>query len=540
MVAPAVPPWIVLAAVAFAVPPWIVLAAAAFAVPPWIVLAVVAPAVPPWIVLAAVAFAVPPWIVLAAAAFAVPPWIVEVAVAPAVPPWIVEVAEEYAVLLWIVEVISMNTKYKYKLPANIARYEKEDKVLYLNPDIPSWVVVNKDSSLLLELCDGDNEIEDIIESYVSVAGEEKRKSATRFFEGVIRSGIFGIPQKGDTPILCSRQVLSIVQLSISSICNLNCKYCYATDREELSFPPMTLSDYHRVIDEICTINPNVSFTITGGEPLLNSDCFDIARYINKKGCRVDILTNGTLINEKNINKIKEYFWKVTISMDGSTKVKHEKFRGPNTYERTTKAIELLDTYSIPNYLSMTVNRLNINDVGDMAKKYGRKLRFAPLFPAGNANKSEIDLSISGKEYYDVLNNTNGVNPLSYCESTLDASQKCRRCKCAIGGSELSISATGDVYPCQLLHYPQFYIGNIHEHSIVNLYRNSDIIEKCARMTVDNIEGCKNCPIKYICGGACRARAYHEKGDIMVSGEFCEYEKKAFINGIFNLYSNNLL
>ena len=44
----------------------------------------------------------------------------------------------------------------------------------------------------------------------------------------------------------------------------------------------------------------------------------------------------------------------------------------------------------------------------------------------------------------------------------------------------------------------------------------------------------------ICGGACRARAYHEKGDIMVSGEFCEYEKEAFINGIFNLYSKNVL
>ena len=389
---------------------------------------------------------------------------------------------------------------KYILPSNIARYEKEDKVLYLNPDIPSWVVVNKNSSMLLDLCNGENEIEDIIESYISVAGEKDRKSVVSFFNGIIRSGIFGIPAKGEIPILCSRQKLSLVQLSISSICNLNCKYCYATDREELAFPKMTLSDYQRVIDEICTINPKVSFTITGGEPLMNDDCFDVARYINKKGCKVDILTNGTLINKKNIYEIKECFWKVTISMDGSTKEKHERFRGPNTYDKTIKAIELLDAHSIPNYLSMTVNRLNINDVGNMARKYGSKLRFAPLFPAGNANKAEIDLSISGKDYYDVLSNTKGVNPLSYCETTLDASQKCRRCKCAIGGSELSISATGDVYPCQLLHYPQFYIGNIHEHSMVSLYRDSDIIKRCALMTVDNIEGCKSCPIKYISVG----------------------------------------
>lgn len=429
---------------------------------------------------------------------------------------------------------------KYKLPTNIAKFEKDDRVLYLNPDIPAWVVVNKNSSFLLELCNGENELSDIIESYADVTGNENRTKVTRFFDNVIRSGIFGRPHKGAIPITSCRQVLSLVQFSISSVCNLNCKYCYATDREELSHPQMELADYRRVIDEILTINPETSFTITGGEPLMNKDYINIARYINERGCNVDLLTNGTLINDKNIKHIKECFWRVTISIDGSTKEKHERFRGSNTYDRTQRAIDFLHKYQVPYLLSMTVNRLNIDDVNAMAKKYGGRLRFAPLFPAGNANHSEEDLSITGKEYYDVLRNAEGVNPLSYCESTLDAAQKCRRCKCAIGGSELSISATGDVYPCQLLHYPQFYIGNVHDSSLVDLYNNSDIIRQCSMMTVDNIEGCKDCVIRYICGGACRARAFHEKGNIMVSGDFCEYEKNAFINGIFNIYSNNIL
>ena len=428
----------------------------------------------------------------------------------------------------------------FKLPKGIAKFERNNRILYLNPDIPSWVVVNKNSSFLLELCNGENNIEDIIDSYISIAGEDKRDTVVRFFDEVIKSGLFGVPREGDTPIIKNRQLLNLVQLSISSKCNLNCKYCYATDREELTFPNMTINDYQRVIDEICSINPKVSFTITGGEPLVNKDCFDIAHYINKKGCRVDLLTNGTLISEDNIHKIKEFFWRVTISVDGSSKEKHEKFRGTNTYDKTLKAIDLLNAYSIPFSLSMTVNKLNIDDVGDMARKYGNKLRFAPLFPAGNANKSEVDLTITGKDYYDVLSKTEGVNPLSYCESTLAASQQCRRSKCAIGGAELSISATGDVYPCQLLHYPQFLIGNVHERSLVDMYHNSEIVKDCSKMTVDNIEGCKSCAIRYICGGACRARAFHEKGNIMVSGDFCEYEKSAFVNGIFDLYSENAL
>ena len=428
----------------------------------------------------------------------------------------------------------------FKLPKGIAKFERNNRILYLNPDIPSWVVVDKNSSFLLELCNGENDIEDIIDSYISIAGEDKKDSVVRFFDEVIKSGLFGVPREGDTPIIEARQLLNLVQLSISSKCNLNCKYCYATDREELTFPNMTINDYQRVIDEICSINPKVSFTITGGEPLVNKDCFDIAHYINKKGCRVDLLTNGTLISEDNIHKIKEFFWRVTISVDGSSKEKHEKFRGTNTYDKTLKAIDLLNAYSIPFSLSMTVNKLNIDDVGDMARKYGNKLRFAPLFPAGNANKSEVDLTITGKDYYDVLSKTEGVNPLSYCESTLAASQQCRRSKCAIGGAELSISATGDVYPCQLLHYPQFLIGNVHERSLIDMYHNSEIVKDCSKMTVDNIEGCKSCAIRYICGGACRARAFHEKGNIMVSGDFCEYEKSAFINGIFDLYSENVL
>lgn len=426
------------------------------------------------------------------------------------------------------------------LPSNIYKVEKDNRILYLNPDIPSWIVVDKNSAFLLELCKGENTIDEIIESYVEIAGEEKRCLVENFFNYAIKSKLFESTSINNNKILKCKQKLSLVQLSISSVCNLNCKYCYATDRKEKGSTLMTLNDFQRVIDEICSINPHTAFTLTGGEPLMNPLCFDIAKYINGKGCNVDILTNGTLINESNIENIKKYFWKVTISLDGSTKERHEMFRGPNTYDKTIHAISLLEQNKVQVHLSMTVNRLNIEDVSNMAKKYGKRLHFAPLFPAGNASKSETDLSISGIEYYNALYEADGVNPLGYCESTLDASLKCRRCKCAIGGTEVSISPTGDVYPCQLLHYPQFLMGNIKEASFIDLYNNSDIVELCSKMTVDNIEGCKDCPIKYICGGACRARAFHETGNIMVSGDFCEYEKTAFINGIFELYSHNAL
>ena len=425
------------------------------------------------------------------------------------------------------------------LPSTVQKFERDDKIVFINPDIPSWLVTNKNGELLISLCNGSTSVEDIVDVFSESQGEEYRKEVEDFFHLAIASRIFELPVKGAVPIEVERQHLNLVQLSISEACNLNCKYCYATDRMEHG-KKMSLDDYKNVVDDIVSHFGQVSFSITGGEPLMNSDCFLIAAHIKSKGCIADLLTNATMLNEGNIQKVKDNFARVTVSMDGSTKRLHEKFRGPGTYDRTLKAISLLQDYQIPYMLSMTVNKLNISDVENMAQKYRGSLNFAPLFPAGNAKKGKEDITITGKQYYQALKLASGVNPLGYCEPTLDEALICRRCKCAIGGAELSISASGDVYPCQLLHYPEFLIGNIHECKVSEMVSNSPVIEKCARMTVDNIEGCSTCAIKYICGGACRARAFHEGGDIMSSSPFCEYEKEAFIDGIIEIYCKNAL
>jgi radical SAM protein with 4Fe4S-binding SPASM domain len=146
------------------------------------------------------------------------------------------------------------------------------------------------------------------------------------------------------------------------------------------------------------------------------------------------------------------------------------------------------------------------------------LNFAPYFPVSGDPST---LAITGIEYYKALKAAAGVRPLSYCEATLDNSLNNQCHKCAIGDGEFSISATGDVYPCQLLHTDEFYSGNVHDDSITNLYYKSDALNKCANLDVDLIEGCKECPIKYICGGSCRARSFYESGRINSSSDFLQ-------------------
>ncbi len=61
------------------------------------------------------------------------------------------------------------------------------------------------------------------------------------------------------------------------------------------------------------------------------------------------------------------------------------------------------------------------------------------------------------------------------------------------------------------------------------------MEHFKKHTVDEIEGCRTCDFKYLCGGACQARHFSETGTIDKAGEFCEYEKRGIINGILDNY-----
>ena len=415
----------------------------------------------------------------------------------------------------------------------VQKIERGSRIIYINPNIPRWVVTDACGDLVLSLFDGTSAIDEIIETVVSGLGEDQRARVTGFCDLVMNSGLMDHVPPGNTP-KTHRYCLSSVHLSLSDSCNLNCAYCYARERVEKKHPKLTYEDYTKIIDDVLEISRGVTFTLTGGEPLLNPDCLRIAEYIKSKGAACYLLSNGLLIDENNIGKIAGLFDLVTLSIDGPNPEIHARTRGYN-YDRVIRAADLLQSHGVDYTLSMTVTRDNIGYVEEMALKFGSRLNFAPYFPVSGDPST---LAITGEEYYEALKTSAGVRPLSYCESTLDASLHSQCHKCAIGDGEFSISATGDVYPCQLLHTDEFYAGNVHEESITDIYYRSESIARCASLDVDRMEGCKDCPIKYICGGGCRARSFYEGGRIDASSPFCTYELNAFLDGILEIYSGN--
>lgn len=421
----------------------------------------------------------------------------------------------------------------YKIPATLKRFERAGKIIIINPEVPAWLVTNKLGELILNLFDGKNSINDVIDIVISGLGKKESDKITKFCKGLINSGIFDEPVQE----IRHRYNLNIVHLALSEKCNLKCKYCYVEGRVIDNKNVLKLDEYKQIIDEILEFSPQCVFHITGGEPLLNPDWKEITSYIKQKGGRTWLMSNGTFFSEKNIQDIAKLFDNVSISIDGSSAKIHNMTRG-NNYHKIEQAIQLMDKYGVNYRLSMTVCKTNIHDVETMADKYGSKLIFQPLFPVLEDTTDE--LAINGNEYYNALNIANGVVVMSDYKMMLKKSKINKCYKCAMGDGEISISSNGNVYPCQLLHDEKYCGGNVRDSGIIQIYNNSKKLAYCKDLTVDKIKICKECAFKYICGGACRARSFYEMGDIAKTGDFCVYEKNAILDGIIETNSENLL
>ena len=136
---------------------------------------------------------------------------------------------------------------KIKLPNGFVKIAKGEKVLFLNPTVPDWVVVNKNGAAILQLCNGKRTVEDIAESLSKFWRKGSKEEILDFFQNIISTTNFFTDD-------FSKQVyepneLRIIQLSLVNECNLNCIYCYATDRPKSSII-LTRKEHFKLIGDI--------------------------------------------------------------------------------------------------------------------------------------------------------------------------------------------------------------------------------------------------------------------------------------------------
>ena len=407
-------------------------------------------------------------------------------------------------------------------------YRQGEKFLVLNPTVPSWLVTNINGVLLLKLYSEEKSFESIAEEFTAHAPEFSASTALKFLARAKSERLFSEPTRLED---YKPFPLHSVYLNMTERCNLRCIYCVNNLRVE-ERREIFLADYKRLLDEIVGMKPAVEIIFTGGEPLISPLTIPVAEYANELGLKCTLMTNATLIDAGNVETLTKIFCRFQISMDGSDAATHDFYRGKGSFAKTEHAIELLRARGADVKLMMVVTKKNLVDIANATRKWGGMIDFQPLFPTGNENFDALKLS--GEEYFDAMTNASKNIRLHESLQALGEHYATKKflLKCSVGEGQISISAGGDVYPCALLHNPKFKAGNITEKSLAEIY-NSPAMNAMKFHTADQIDKCRACDFKLLCGGSCQARNFLETGDINRGGDFCEYDKRAIIHELIN-------
>ena len=160
-----------------------------------------------------------------------------------------------------------------------------------------------------------------------------------------------------------------VSISITGKCNLKCNYCfYANEMEGLKDLPT--ATWLRFFDELGKIGI-MDTSLTGGEALLRPDIFELIDGIIANRMRYNILSNGTLIDEKLLKKFEQGKRRrrldyIQVSIDGSCAEIHDQSR-PDSFARAIRGLRLLKEAGFPVAVRTTINRHNLNDLENIAK-----------------------------------------------------------------------------------------------------------------------------------------------------------------------------
>ena len=424
-------------------------------------------------------------------------------------------------------------EFRLKLADGVVYAERGAKHLFLQPESPDWLVVNESGAILLSRCAGAT-----MEEVLGQAGESAWEQASVLFAEALARGILvdaSAESKAEqlkTVLRKQREVpqtLSVVHLKLTNQCNLACSYCYAQSGKRSDV--LAWGDLEMIARDVTALSDSVAYVLSGGEPLLHPSVLDFAEKVKAAGNKVHLLTNGLLIDGANVERIAAATDMVKISLDGSSDTVHRATRGKGNFARVTRAIEMLMGCGANVVVAMTVTRANCSNIAPMVARYGSRLALQPLFKAGRGSASD-GLALTGVEYYRTLAAVKGVAPMAAVSAKLKSLRGRGVRRCAMAEREISIAETGDVYPCQLLHEERFRAGNVRERSVDEIYSESAVFASMRQISVDTLAKCSTCAVRYLCGGACRARDLFEVGSEKLVGEFCAYEREALLNGIF--------
>jgi len=364
--------------------------------------------------------------------------------------------------------------------------------------------------------------------------------------------------------------LRMVAWEVTRSCNLACGHCRASALRGPYEGELDTERCLRLLDEIAEVGKPV-IILTGGEPLLRPDIYEIAAYGDRKGLRMVLATNGTLVTGEVAEKlIRSGIRRVSISIDGPEAESHDAFRGvPGAFAGAMAGIAAMKQAGLEFQINTTITRANlsqIREIHDLVHDLGAAAHHIFLLVPTGRGKELAAQAISALDYEETLNwfyeeeLSCSLQLKATCaphyhrilhqrrnEKHGEAGKALRSASVAasagkqpaagegghplhavtrgcLGGSAFCfISHTGQVQPCG---YLELDCGRVTEKGFAEIWNESKIFQDLRDL--GRYEGkCGRCEFIRVCGG-CRARAYEATGNYLAEEPLCIYrpaEKK---------------
>jgi len=342
--------------------------------------------------------------------------------------------------------------------------------------------------------------------------------------------------------------LTSLYLYVSERCNLKCRHCWVSpaapvDGEEqlVDFAVLT-----RTIAAAKELGLK-AVKLTGGEPFIRKDIDPLLRFLYRQDLRIDIESNGTLIDRDMARTIRECeVRQVSVSLDAAQASLHDRLRGVNgCHGKAVDALRHLGAEQITRQVIMSLYAENVSEIEPLAALCDdlavSSFKINPVMPTGR-----------GKKVFQERENAD-IEDLLHIDRWIDAelSKKYETeiyFSLPIGLKSLAAITGNPLYECHILNIlgiladgtislcgigqteTELNMGNIARDDLKEIWRTHPLLQDLRKDTPARLKGiCGCCIFKFRCLGSCRACAYAVTGDLRRPFFMCEeaYQKKLF-------------
>ncbi len=352
---------------------------------------------------------------------------------------------------------------------------------------------------------------------------------------------------------------SFFLIDMTKRCNMNCIYCLRNPYAENANISFEMMD--KIVDKIieyCHINnvDMIDIQPWGGETFLEKEkIFYIRKKLDQDApdikASISVETNGILLNDELAEQIKKYNIKVGVSIDGTGDIHDQQRRdllNNPTFEKVVNGIECLHKHGINNIGTISViTSESISHIDDIIDFFISRLPYVSfklnhMHSPGNRKMNYLAITDDKCEemidrimncilLYEkkghIIKDGNvicGLNNLIYRKDN----NICHSHGCMGGKKMIIFDQKGDIYPCELLDYPDIKLGNVNERSDIGTMIRNALDQNSFFLKKHDIK-CSDCPWNYYCQGGCTSAVIYENGvnNGSISVDSCRINKALY-------------